>query len=124
MELTRSEEKLMQVLWKMGRGFIKDIIPHLNEDPAPAYTTVSTIIRILEQKGFVAHNAFGKSHEYYPLVSKAEYRRQSFGNLVKNYFDSNAASLLSYMVQEENLTDADIAEVKNIIARTVKQEKL
>lgn len=124
MELTRSEEKVMQALWKMGKGFIKDIIPELNEHPAPAYTTVSTIVRILEQKGFVAHHAYGKSHEYYPLISKPEYRRHSFGDLMRNYFDSNPASVLSFLVQEEKLTEKDISEIKNIIAQTDKKTGL
>lgn len=124
MELTRSEEKVMQALWKIGRGFIKDIIPQLNEDPAPAYTTVSTIVRILEQKGFVGHTAYGKSHEYFPLISKPEYRRQSFGELVSNYFDGNPASVLSFLVQEEKLSEKDIQEIKNIIAHTDKKTGL
>jgi BlaI family transcriptional regulator, penicillinase repressor len=121
MNLTRAEEKIMQVLWKTGKGFIKDIIEGLNENPAPAYTTISTLVRILEQKGFVAHHAHGKSHEYYPLVSKPEYRKHSFGDLVRDYFDSNPASILSFLVQEEKLSEKDIAEIKTIIAKAGKK---
>ncbi|MEB0249697.1 BlaI/MecI/CopY family transcriptional regulator, partial [Mucilaginibacter sp. 5B2] len=67
-DLTRAEEQIMQVLWQLEKGFVKDVLDVLPE-PKPAYNTVSTIIRILETKGFVDHNAFGKSHEYYPIVS-------------------------------------------------------
>jgi BlaI family transcriptional regulator, penicillinase repressor len=121
MSLTRSEEKVMQALWQLGSGYIKDIITRLEEDPPPAYTTVSTIVRILEQKGFVGHRAYGKSHEYFPLISKPDYRKQRFGHLVKEYFDSSTASLLSFMVQEEKLTEADIQAIKQIIEKTAKK---
>ena len=73
-ELTKAEEQIMQVLWRLEKGFVKDVIDRL-PDPKPAYNTVSTIVRILEKKGFVAHNAYGKTHEYFPLISKTEYRR-------------------------------------------------
>jgi BlaI family penicillinase repressor len=72
-DLTRAEEQIMQVLWQLEKGFVKDVLDVLPE-PKPAYNTVSTIIRILETKGFVGHNAFGKSHEYHPVVSKEDYK--------------------------------------------------
>ena len=70
-ELTKAEEQVMQILWKIEKGFVKDIIDSMPK-PKPAYNTVSTIVRILEKKGFVGHNAYGKTHEYYPLVSKKD----------------------------------------------------
>lgn len=122
MELTRAEEKVMQVLWEMGKGFVKDIVAGIDEHPKPAYTTVSTIVRILEQKGFIGHTAYGKSHEYYPLIAKSQYRKKSFGQLLQNYFNGNPAEVLSYMVQEEQLNAEEIAEIKNIIARAAKNK--
>ena len=71
-ELTRAEEQVMQVLWKIKKGFVKDILEHFDE-PKPAYNTVSTIVRILQDKGFVNHKAYGRTHEYYPVISKSEY---------------------------------------------------
>ncbi len=122
MELTRAEEKVMQVLWEMGKGFVKDIVASIDEHPKPAYTTVSTIVRILEQKGFIGHRAYGKSHEYFPLVDKNQYRKKSFGQLVQNYFNGNPAEVLSFLVQEEHLGSKEIAEIKNIIARAAKNK--
>ena len=84
-ELTRAEEQIMQVLWDLGKGFVNDIIDILPE-PRPAYNTVSTIVRILQDKGFVGHETFGKSHCYYPLVAKDTYTKKFLKNFIGNYF--------------------------------------
>lgn len=115
MELTRTEEKVMQVLWKLQKGFVKDIIDAIEEEPKPAYTTISTIIRILEQKQFVGYKAYGKTHEYYPIVSKEQYRTKSFKTLMHDYFEGNPSQVLSFLVNEEKLNMKDIEELKNII---------
>ena len=83
--LTKAEEEIMQMLWGIEKGFINDILAKF-PDPKPAYNTVSTIVRILEKKGFVGHIAYGKSHEYFPKVSKKEYTKTYFGHFLKNYF--------------------------------------
>jgi predicted transcriptional regulator len=114
-ELTKAEEKLMQVLWRLKKGFIKDIIEALDETPKPAYTTVSTIIRILEQKGFVNYTVFGKTHEYYPLVTKDQYRSKSFKTLIQDYFEGNPAQVLSFLVKEEKLKPKELEELKQFI---------
>src|SRR5690606_1457747 len=99
-ELTRVEEQIMQELWDLDKAFVKDINDKL-PDPKPAYNTVSTIVRILETKGFVDHETFGKSHRYYPLVSKEEYRTFATRKLLNGYFDNSARNMLSFFVEEE-----------------------
>ncbi|OWP64732.1 transcriptional regulator [Hymenobacter amundsenii] len=109
-ELTRAEEQVMQVLWQRGPSFVKDVVPEL-PPPAPAYTTVSTIIRILEQKGFVDHEAFGRTHRYFALVARDEYRRFSLGKLLGGYFGGSFSRLVSFFAQEENLDAAQLEEL-------------
>ena len=84
-ELTKAEEQVMQLLWKKEKAFVKELIEQM-PDPKPAYNTVSTIVRILEKKGFVAYEAFGKTHRYFPLISKKEYTRKYMKNFMKGYF--------------------------------------
>lgn len=107
-ELTKAEDQIMQILWRLEKGFVKDIVDEL-PDPKPAYNTVSTIIRILEKKGFVGYKAFGKTHEYYPLISKDKYTKFYLNNLVKGYFDGSFQSLVSFFATESkmNVTEID-----------------
>jgi BlaI family transcriptional regulator, penicillinase repressor len=116
-ELTRAEEQVMQVLWEMGKGFVKDILEKLPA-PKPAYNTVSTIIRILEKKGFVGYQAYGKSHEYYPLVAREAYTRSYLNNFVGNYFGGSFQQLVSFFAKEENM---DLKEIDELL-RHVKQD--
>jgi len=105
----------MQIFWDIKSGFVKDIIDRLTDVPKPPYSTISSVVRILERKGYLGFNAYGKTYEYYPLISKTEYRKQSFKKLLNNYFDGSKQSLLSYMVSEEELSKEDIASIKAII---------
>lgn len=107
-ELTRAEEQIMQVLWQLKKGFVKEIIDELPE-PKPAYNTVSTFVRILEAKGFVDHNAFGKSHEYFPIISKDAYQSFATDKLLNGYFDNSVKRMFSFFVKKEkiDLTEAD-----------------
>jgi BlaI family penicillinase repressor len=107
-ELTRAEEQIMQVLWQLQKGFVKDVLDVLPE-PKPAYNTVSTIIRILETKGFVGHTAYGKSHEYHPIISKEQYKNFAADKLLTGYFDNSVNRMLSFFVKKEkiNLKEAD-----------------
>src|SRR6476661_2411590 len=91
-ELTKAEEQIMQILWDLEKGFVKDVVDQLPE-PKPAYNTVSTIIRILETKGFIDHEAFGKSHRYFPLVSKEEYKSYATEKLMNGYFENYVESM-------------------------------
>jgi len=115
-ELTKAEEQIMQELWEMGRGFVKDIIDRLPE-PKPAYNTVSTIVRILETKGFVSHESFGKSHQYLPKISKEEYKKGITGKLLNNYFDNSPKSMLSYFLEENKLDVKELNDILLIIQR-------
>lgn len=110
-ELTRAEEQIMQILWGIEKGFVKDILVKMDE-PKPAYNTVSTIIRILERKGFVTHNTYGKSHEYYPIISKDEYRSFSIKNLLSGYFGGSFSRLASFFAKDENL---DLKELEKLM---------
>jgi len=113
-ELTKSEEQIMQILWKLKKGFVNEIV-ELMPEPKPAYNTVSTIIRILETKNFVSHKAFGKTHEYFPLVSKEVYSDNSLNRLVTNYFDNSFQSLVSFFARNEKMSTAELERIKKMI---------
>jgi predicted transcriptional regulator len=115
-ELTKAEEELMQVLWDLSKGFVKDIIARLPE-PQPKYTTVSTIIRILEEKGFVGHNAYGNSHEYYPLISKEAYSEHATKSVMQKYFGGSLKRLVSFFVDKNDVSDKELEELKKIIEK-------
>lgn len=115
-ELTKAEEQIMKQLWDMGRGFVKEIVDRLPE-PKPAYNTVSTIVRILETKGFVTHESFGKSHQYLPKISKEEYKKGITGKLLTNYFDNSPKRMLSYFLEENRLDVQELDEILSIIER-------
>ncbi|MES2730563.1 MAG: BlaI/MecI/CopY family transcriptional regulator [Bacteroidota bacterium] len=109
-ELTKAEEQIMQILWKLERGVVKDIIEKMPE-PKPAYNTVSTIVRILETKGFVDHQAFGKTHQYFPLISKDSYSHFSLNNLVSGYFNGSFKNLVSFFTNEAKMDVQDIDQL-------------
>ncbi len=100
-ELTKAEEQVMQILWEIKKGFVKEVIEKMPE-PKPAYNTVSTIIRILEKKGFVGYNSFGKTHEYFPLIAKDEYRSFFLRNFMGNYFGGSIKNLVSFFAREND----------------------
>jgi BlaI family transcriptional regulator, penicillinase repressor len=115
-ELTKAEDQVMQILWKLGKAFVKDIIDEMPK-PKPAYNTISTIIRILETKGFVGHKAYGKTHEYFPLVQKEKYTRFYLNQMLKGYFDGSFNNLVSFFAKENNLSaqelDALLKQIKD-----------
>ena len=113
-ELTRTEERIMQVIWDLKKVLVKDIIDKL-PGPKPPYNTISSVVRLLEKKEYLGHKAYGKTYEYYPLISKAQYRKMSFKKLLSNYFGGSAESLLSYMVKEEKLSKEEITKIREII---------
>jgi BlaI family transcriptional regulator, penicillinase repressor len=106
-ELTKAEDQIMQILWALKKGFVKDIVEEIPE-PKPAYNTVSTIVRILEKKGFIGYKAYGKTHEYFPLITKEKYTRFYLNNLVKGYFNGSVQSLVSFFAKENKLDVQDI----------------
>jgi len=113
-ELTKLEEEIMQVMWKIGKGFANEIMAAIPE-PKPAYNTVLTMVRILEKKGFIGYDAYGKAHQYYPLISKEEYSKQILTGVVKNYFNNSFRNLVSAFADGKNLTLKDLEELKKMI---------
>lgn len=108
--LTKAEEQVMQILWDEKEGFVKDLLQKFPE-PKPAYNTVSTIIRILVKKGFVDHRSFGKSHQYYPLVSREKYRNERFSRLMKDYFNGSMKQVLSHFGNSGSLNMKEADEI-------------
>ncbi|HPQ97973.1 MAG: BlaI/MecI/CopY family transcriptional regulator [Lewinellaceae bacterium] len=101
-KLTPAEEEVMQWIWTLERCTVSDILDHLGE-PRPPHSTISSIVRILEKKGFVDHKAYGRTHEYYSRVSRDDYRKKSLQQLVSDYFDGSVHRLVSYLVKEEQV---------------------
>ena len=118
-ELTKAEDQIMQILWEMKKGFVKDIIEKLPA-PKPAYNTVSTIVRILETKGFVDHKAYGKTHEYFPIISKEKYSKFYLNNMVKGYFNGSFQNLVSFFAKENKM---DISEMEELFKQVGKDLK-
>ena len=121
-DLTKAEEQIMQIIWQIEKGFVKEVMDHLPE-PKPAYNTVSTIIRILEVKGFIGHEAIGKSHQYYPLISKEDYKRHATEKLLGNYFENSVESMFSFFVKEEKLDLSDVDEILKMISNIKNKAK-
>jgi len=121
-ELTRAEEQVMQILWKLKKGFVKDILEYF-DDPRPAYNTISTIVRILQDKGFVDHKAYGRTHEYYPLVSKDEYSKSHLSNFVNDYFSNSFGKMVSFFAKEKSISVREMEEIMKIMERVVKKQK-
>jgi len=115
-ELTRVEEQLMHVLWQLNKAYVKEVIDQLPH-PKPAYNTVSTIIRILETKGFVKHVAFGKSHQYYPVISKEQYQNFAADKLLNGYFDNSVKRMFSFFVQKEKIDVKEADEIMKLIEK-------
>lgn len=122
-ELTKAEEQVMQILWNIEKGFVNNVMEYFPE-PKPAYNTISTIIRILEKKGFISHTAYGKTHEYYPLVSKKEYTSNYFKGFLKNYFSNSHQALVSFLTKDKNLSIQDLEEMKQLMEEEIEKQKL
>jgi len=118
-ELTKAEEEIMQILWKLKKGFVKDIIDKIPK-PKPAYNTVSTIIRILEQKGFVDHKAFGKTHEYFPVVLKDDYTRFAMKTMIRGYFGNSFKNMVSFFAKDNDLSVKELDELMKEIKKEIK----
>lgn len=117
--LTKAEEEIMQVLWNLKHAFVKDIVDELPE-PKPHYNTVSTIIKILSDKGFVSFESFGKSNRYYPLVKKEEYTKKTMKQFLKGYFEGSYANMLSFFAKEK---DISIEELESILKELKKDDR-
>lgn len=113
-ELTKAEEEIMQILWTLRVAFVKEIIAEM-PDPKPAYNTVSTIIRILQQKNMVDHRSFGKSHQYFPLISKEQYSKFKMENLVSGYFSGSLSRMVSFFVEKNDVNTNELDEILKLI---------
>lgn len=118
--LTKAEEQVMQALWSIDRGFAGDIAAAVAE-PKPAYRTVLTMVRILEQKGFVSHRELGGNNEYYPLVSRSEYSGRMLGTLMHNYFGGSYQQLVSFFMSDKNIRQEDLDALSRIIEEKRKE---
>jgi BlaI family transcriptional regulator, penicillinase repressor len=115
-QLTKAEEQVMQILWKIEKGFLKDVLEEMPE-PKPHSNTVATILKILVEKKFVATQTFGRIHEYHPLVSKEAYSKNSFNGLVKNYFGGSYSKAVSFLVEENKVSIEDLELLLNQIKK-------
>ena len=121
-ELTKAEEQIMQVLWRIEKGFANEIMANLPA-PKPAYNTALTIVRILEKKGFVGHETFGKSNRYFPLVKKETYSNSLIKGFVKNYFNNSFKSMVSFFADNQDITSQELEEIKLIIEKEKKSKQ-
>lgn len=122
MQLTKAEEQIMQILWDLGEGLVKDVRDRF-EDPKPARNTVSTVIRVLEKKGFVSHRAFSNVHLYYPTVSKGEYSKKQLFGLLEGYFDNSFPAMASFFAREKDLSMKELDELLDITRKEIKRNK-
>ncbi len=109
-KLTHREEEVMRILWKLEKGFVKDIIEEMG-DPKPPYNTISSLVRKLEGLNYIGHESFGKTHRYYPILKKEEYRKSSLKTMMNNYFGGSVEQLMSYFVKEENVNLEELNEI-------------
>jgi predicted transcriptional regulator len=120
-ELTKAEEQIMQLLWEQEKAFVKDIVEQM-PNPKPAYNTVSTIIRILEKKGFIGHNAYGKTHEYYPLIKRTDYTKTYMKNFMRNYFSGSFQEMVSFFAREDKMSVSELDELMEDVKRDLENE--
>lgn len=122
MQLSKSEEQLMQYLWKRNKAFMKDLLEDFPE-PKPATTTVATLLKRMTQKGFINYKTIGKSREYFPLVKKADYFSKHVNGLIKNFFNNSASQFASFFTSETDLSNEELEELRKIIDRQIKENK-
>jgi BlaI family penicillinase repressor len=121
-ELTKAEEQVMEYLWKLEQAFVRDILEEF-PDPKPAYTTVSTIVRILEKKGMVGYTAYGKNHQYHPLVSRKEFAGLSFHHVFSKHFNNSFRRFASFFAAEKDVSISDLEEMKMMLEQEIEKRK-
>lgn len=113
-KLTRKEEELMKIIWKLEKAFLKDVIDEY-PDPKPHYNTLSTIARTLQDKGILGYKQYGNTYQYFPLVSKEEYRRSFMNKVISDYFDGSYMNLVAFFVKEKGISDEELEELVDFI---------
>jgi BlaI family transcriptional regulator, penicillinase repressor len=114
-ELTKAEERVMMIFWQIRKAFVKDIIAQIHEDPKPPYTTISSVVRILANKGYLKYKVYGKTYEYYPAITRFAYTKYKLNRILTGHFDNSPSELVSFLVKEEKLNDEEIQKIKDII---------
>ncbi|MGH1338910.1 MAG: BlaI/MecI/CopY family transcriptional regulator [Aureispira sp.] len=110
-KLTRVEEEIMHIIWKLERCTVRDVIEQLPQTPKPPHSTISSVVRILEKKGFLDHKAYGRTYEYFPIIEKEAYSKENLTDLLRNYFGGSAKRLVSFLVNKEDLSVDDLSEM-------------
>ena len=118
-KLAKREEQIMQVFWNLEKAFIKEIIPEL-PDPKPHYNSVATMVKILEEKGFLAHEAFGNIFRYYPVISRDDYQKHAMKDIVSQYFNNSYPSMLAFFAKEQKISESELSEILDIIKSSKK----
>ena len=113
-KLAKREEEIMQILWRLEKAFIKEIIEEM-PDPKPHYNTVSTIVRILSDKGFVGHKSFGNTHQYFPLIQKGDYQKDAISDVLKKYFDNSYRKMVAHFAKEEKISESELSDILDMI---------
>ena len=121
-ELTKAEEQVMQYIWKLEKAFLKDIVEQFPE-PKSAYTTISTVIRVLVKKGFIGYNTYSKVHEYYPIISKDEYFKKHFKGIVKKFFNGSVSNFASFFTEDEDLSISELEQIKKMVEQKITDKK-
>lgn len=115
-KLTNKEEEVMHILWRLKKAFVKDVLAEITEDK-PHYNTLSTIVRNLEEKGYVSYEAYGNSHQYFPIIALEDYRKTFMKTAIQNYFGNSYKNLVSYFAEEENISAEELREILSIIEK-------
>ncbi len=122
MPLSQTEEDLMQHLWKLKKAFMKDLLDEYSE-PKPAPTTIATLLKRMQEKGFVDYKQYGRSREYYALVKKSDYFSKHVNGLIKKFFNNSASQFASFFTSETNLSEKELEELKSLIDQEIKKKK-
>ncbi|PNW27149.1 BlaI/MecI/CopY family transcriptional regulator [Formosa algae] len=118
-KLTNKEEEIMHILWKLEKAFVKDVLEEITENK-PHYNTLSTIIRHLEEKGYVGYTAYGKTHQYYPIITKEAYRKRFMNSAIENYFNNSYKNVVSFFANEQKISVEELKEIINVIEKIIK----
>ena len=115
-KLTNKEEEIMHILWKLKKAFVKEVMAEITDDQ-PHYNTLSTIIRNLEDKGYVSHNAYGNTHQYFPIIALEDYRKEFMNTAIENYFNNSYKNMVSFFAEEEKISADELREILEIIEK-------
>ena len=121
-ELTPAELQVMQILWEKKKALVRDVLNEM-DDPKPAYNTVSTVVRVLEKKGFVGHKAYGTTYEYFPLVPKREYTSNFIQAMMHNFFGGSRSAFMSFFAEEEKMTEDEVRELQDLMKKVEERKK-